>query len=142
MAKAEKTEVFNCTPAQLFDIIKDFEKYPEFLKEVSDCKVIEKKKDKVLVEYTVDVVKKFTYRLWMTLNSPKSLEWELDSGDIFKTSVGSWHLKDLKGKTEATYKVEATFKIFVPGPLAKALVSVNLPAMMMAYHQRIKEVYK
>ena len=142
MAKAEKTETFNCTPEQFYKIITDFEKYPEFLKEVSDCRIIEKKKDKLLIEFSVDVVKKFTYRMWTKLNPPTGIEWELDSGDIFKTSVGSWTLKDLKGKTEATYKVEATFKVFVPGPLAKALVSVNLPAMMNAYHQRLKEVYK
>jgi len=50
-------------------------------------------------------------------------------------------LDDVGGKTKATYSVEATFGVFVPGPVANTLLKVNLPAMMSAYHKRVKEVY-
>ncbi len=64
------------------------------------------------------------------------ITWEFASGDIFKTSVGSWKLENEAGKTRATYSVEATFSMFVPGPIANALVSVNLPNMISSYHKR------
>ena len=141
MAAADTTETFPCTNAQFFDIIADYEKYPEFLTEVKQCKVIETKGNKKLVEFQVSVVKSFSYRLWITEDKPKRISWTLDSGDIFKTSIGSWDLSENSGKTVAKYAVDATFKIFVPGPIAKALVKTNLPNMMRAYQNQVKKRY-
>lgn len=141
MAGASTIETFPCTREQFFNLITDFENYPEFLSEVKSCKVIESKGNKKLVEFQVSVIKTFTYRLWMTVKAPEKLSWELESGDVFKTSVGSWELKEANGQTQGKYSVDATFKIFVPGPVAKALVNVNLPNMMKAYKERVKKVY-
>ena len=141
MAKASTTEVFNCSVDQFFKIISDYEKYPEFLAEVKSCKVLKKEGSKKLVEYSVQVMKNFKYQLWMTEKAPSSITWDFASGDIFKTSIGSWELKDEAGKCRATYTVEATFSMFVPGPIAKALVSVNLPNMMSSYTKRVKQLY-
>lgn len=141
MAKASTTEVFNCTPEQFFKIISDYEKYHEFLAEVKQCKVLKTEGTRKLVEYNVQVMKSFKYSLWMNENPPQGITWEFASGDIFKTSVGSWKLENEAGKTRATYTVEATFSMFVPGPLANALVSVNLPNMISSYHKRVKQLY-
>lgn len=143
MAAASTIETFPCTPEQFFNIISDYEKYPQFLSEVKSCKVIETKGNKKLVEFHVSVIKTFSYRLWLTETPGKSVHWTLESGDLFKTSTGSWDLEAADGgkKTKAKYAVDATFKIFVPGPVAKALVNVNLPNMMKAYQDRVKKLY-
>ncbi|MBV2167859.1 MAG: SRPBCC family protein [Bdellovibrio sp.] len=141
MAKASTTEVFNCTPEQFFKIISDYEKYHEFLAEVKQCKVLKSEGNRKLVEYHVQVMKSFKYSLWMTETASQSITWEFASGDIFKTSVGSWKLENEAGKTRATYTVEATFNMFVPGPIANALVSVNLPNMISSYQKRVKQLY-
>ncbi|PIS11165.1 MAG: polyketide cyclase [Bdellovibrio sp. CG10_big_fil_rev_8_21_14_0_10_47_8] len=141
MASAQATEVFNCTPAQFYKIVSDYENYPEFLQEVKGCKVLKVEGSRKLVEYTVSVVKSFKYSLWMNEVENQEIKWEFAGGDIFKTSIGYWKLQEEGGKCRATYMVEATFNLFVPGPIAKALVSVNLPNMMSAYHKRVAEVY-
>jgi coenzyme Q-binding protein COQ10 len=141
MAAASTVETFAIPNDKFFAIISDYEKYPEFLSEVKSVKVIETKGNKKLVEFSVSVLKTFTYRLWITEEKPKHISWTLDSGDVFKTSIGSWDLEDVGGKTKAKYAVEATFKVFMPGPIAKTLVSVNLPNMMKAYQDRVKKVY-
>ena len=141
MAKASTTEVFNCTPEQFFKIISDYEKYHEFLSEVKQCKVLKTEGNRKLVEYNVQVMKSFKYTMWMTETQNQSITWEFAGGDVFKTSSGSWKLENEAGKTRATYSVEATFSMFVPGPIANALVSVNLPNMMSSYHKRVKQVY-
>lgn len=141
MASASTTEVFNCTPAQFYKIVADYEKYPEFLSEVRDCKVLKAEGNKKLVEYTVSVVKNFKYSLWMSEVENQEIKWEFAGGDIFKTSTGSWKLTEEGGKCRASYAVDATFTMFVPGPIAKALVSVNLPNMISAYHKRVAELY-
>ncbi len=141
MASAEISDQFNCTKEQFFKIISDYEKYPEFLNEVKKCTVLKTEKNRKLVEYEVSVVKTFKYRLWMTEKPASLITWTLDSGDMFKVSNGKWELKEKAKNTIAHYSVEAEFKVFVPGMIAKALVQVNLPQMIESYKKRIKEIY-
>ncbi|MCX7979227.1 MAG: SRPBCC family protein [Bdellovibrionaceae bacterium] len=141
MAKAETTELFNCTVEEFWKIVTDYPKYPEFLGEVKSCRVLSQEGQRKLVEYHVSVVKNFKYQLSMLEEFPHSVSWEFISGDIFKSMRGYWKLKDEGGKCRATYFVEATFGMFVPGPIASALVSVNLPNMIASYHKRIKALY-
>ena len=141
MASAETTEFFQCKPDQFYQVVSNYEKYPEFLSEVKECKLIKSEPSRKLVEFHVALIKSFRYRLWISEEPGKRIHWTLESGDLFKTSTGSWDLREKNNGTEITYKVDATFKIFVPGPIAKALVSVNLPNMMSAYKKRVKELY-
>lgn len=142
MAAANHTEVFNCSMNEFFKLVTDYEKYPEFLSEVKACKVVKHEGNQKLVDYKVSVVKPVSYQLRTTETEPSLVSWEFASGEVFKTMSGSWKLEDAGGgKTKATYSVEGTFKIFVPGPIANSLLSVNLPAMMASYHKRIKQVY-
>ncbi len=141
MAGAKTTELFNCSVEDFFKIVSDYEKYPLFLQEVKDCKVIETKGNQKVVEFHVNVIKQFSYRLLITEQPPHKMSWTFDSGDLFKVSTGSWDLKDEAGKTRATYEVDAKFKVFIPGPISKALVNVNLPNMMSSFKKRVSEVY-
>jgi coenzyme Q-binding protein COQ10 len=141
MADAKTTELFNCTAAEFYAIVSDYEKYHEFLTEVKSCKVIKSEGARKLVEYTVNMVKDFKYRLWMTEEVNKKVSWVFESGDLFKVSTGYWEIVEEAGKARATYYVDAKFNMFVPGPIAKALVSVNLPNMVSSYHKRVKELY-
>lgn len=141
MADARTTELFNCSAQEFYNIVADYEKYPEFLSEVKGCKVIKSEGNRKLVEYTVNVIKDFKYRLWMTEDAPKKISWIFDSGDLFKISNGYWEVTEEAGRARAVYYVEAKFNLFVPGPIAKALVNVNLPNMVSSYHKRVKELY-
>ena len=125
MAKASTTELFKCTIDQFYKIVTDYEKYPEFLSEVKSTKVLKHEGNRNLVEFQVSVIKTFSYALWM-IESPSLVSWEFASGDIFKTMKGFWKIEDEAGKCRGTYSVEASFGVFVPGPIANALVSVNL----------------
>lgn len=140
MAKATTTEIFNCTPEQFYKIVTDYSKYPEFLAEVKKCEVLKTEGQRKLVEYTVSVLKTFKYQIWTT-ETPELVSWEFASGDMFKTMKGAWKIENEAGKTRATYTVEATFGVFVPGPISNALMSVNLPNMISSYHKRIKQTY-
>ena len=133
--------MFNCSVEDFFKIIADYEKYHEFLQEVKKCTVLKTEGNRKLVEFNVSVIKSFKYTLWMVENPPTSIQWEFAGGDVFKTSIGSWKLENEAGKCRATYTVEATFGMFVPGPIANALVSVNLPGMISAYHKRVAQLY-
>jgi coenzyme Q-binding protein COQ10 len=141
MADAKTVDVYNCSVDEFYKIISDYEKYSDFLSEVKSCKILRTEGNRKLVEYTVNVIKDFKYRLWMTEESNRKISWVFESGDLFKISNGYWEIVDEAGKTRATYYVDAKFNLFVPGPIAKALVNVNLPNMVSSYHKRVKELY-
>ncbi len=141
MPSAQTTEVFDCSVAEFFAIIQNYERYPEFLSEVKKCKVLSREDNRKLVEFTVHVIKQFSYRLWITEEAPIKISWVFESGDLFKVSEGSWELSDEAGRVRAKYFVDTKFKVFVPGPIGKALVSVNLPNMMASYRKRVKDIY-
>ncbi len=140
MAKAEITEYFDCTPKDFFKIVSDYESYPDFLPEVKNVKILKEENHRKLVKFSVSLIKSFSYRLWMEENRPHKITWSLDSGDMFKVSNGSWSLALDNNRTRATYFVEVEFKGFVPGPIAKGLVSLNLPNMMSSYNERVKSL--
>jgi coenzyme Q-binding protein COQ10 len=143
MASATHSEVFNCSAEEFYKIISDYEKYPEFLSEVKGMKILKSEGGKKLVEYSVSMIKSFKYTCWMTEVAGASIHWEFANGDIFKKMSGSWVLQDQPGgKVKATYSVSADFSLFVPGPVANGLVSVNLPNMMNVYKKRVQQIYK
>ncbi len=141
MATAKTHEVFNCTTEEFFKIVKDYEKYPEFLTEVKSVKVYKDSGNVKEMEYHVSLVKTFKYKLKVTEVPNKSVSFEFIGGDVFKTMKGSWQLADEGGKCAVDYNVEATFGMLVPESVAKPLVSANLPMMISNFKKRIKQIY-
>lgn len=141
MAEVHHVETFNCTPEQFFSMVTDYEKYPQFLKEVKSCKVLEDKGGEKVVEYKVSVIKDIAY-INRQVEVPNSeVRWTFLKGDLFKSMSGGWKLEDAGGKTKATYTIQAEFGMFVPSMITKTVLSVNLPMMMQAYHKRVGELY-
>ncbi len=145
MAKAKTSEVFKCTADQLYKIVTDYAKYPDFLSEVKKCDVVKSEGPKKLIEYQVSMIKTFSYRLQMVENyvenGVSTVTWDFISGDVFKSLAGSWKIEPEGSQCRATYEVEATFGLFVPGPVANTLVNVSLPNMISGYHKRIRQLY-
>ncbi len=140
-AAATKSEIFACSCEEFFKIISDFDQYPEFLKDVKTCKTLETKGKNKKVEFGISIVKSFKYVINVTEDSPTSVSWTFDKGDLFKKMIGSWKLSNLDGKCKATYSLEAEFGVFVPGMISKALIETNLPNMMKSYRARIEQLY-
>ena len=141
MAKTTHTEVFNCSVQEFYDLVSDYEKYPEFINEVKAVEILKNEDGTKLVKYDVSVIKTISYVLETRETPPSEIHWDFTKGDIFKTMSGSWILEDEAGKCRAQYTVDATFGVFVPGPITKTLQTVNLRSMMSAFHKRIQEVY-
>ncbi len=141
MASAQASEVFNCTREEFYQIVADYEKYSEFLPEVKSVKVSTKAGGSKEAEYSVSLIKTFKYKVKITEKPNETVNFVFTEGDVFKTMRGSWKFKDKGGKCAVDYEVEATFGMFVPGPMAKTLVSVNLPIMMANFKKRVKELY-
>ena len=77
----------------VYEVISDFEAYPEFLSETKQV-VVEKKSGKqARVSFTLQLIKKINYTLDIKLNPPHGLSWSLVQGDIMKSNTGHWKIK-------------------------------------------------
>lgn len=139
MASASRTEVVDVDINKLYDVLVDYEKYPEFVDGVSGIKVLAKDEKTAKVEYNLNMIKSFKYTINLKQERPSHLSWTLDSGDLFKKNDGEWKLKDLgNGKTEVTYSLDLDFKMFAPSSILSALTEKNLPTMMGSFFKRAK----
>ena len=93
------------------------------------------------VEFTLNVIKRVTYTLRLTEQPPdKGLTWELVEG-MFKSNSGGWALEELPGgRTKASYEVEVSVGIFVPGAIVNRLVGKTLPATLRAFKERAESL--
>lgn len=141
MAHANKVMIFEAPIEKVYQAITEYEHYMDFVEGVSNVKVIDQTEGGALVEYHLNFIKTFTYRLKMTHEHPTKISWELDSGDLFKTNKGYWKLKDLgDGRTEVEYDLELDVKMFAPKALVNKLANNSLPAMLESYHKRARSL--
>lgn len=141
MAKAVSEIEIHAPIKKVFDVITDYESYPEFLSDCKDVAVAKKTKTGAEVHFEVSVIKKIKYTLNMKFKAPKKVTWSLVKGDFMKSNDGSWELEEVKkGVTKAIYSIEMNFGALVPSKITKALVSTNLPSMLRSFKEHIESL--
>src|SRR5262245_51621122 len=109
MPQARVEVVIAVPPERLWDVITDWERYPEFLPELKDVKVHEASHDAYEVSHTVALIKRISYRLRFRADPPRGLTWELVDSNLLKKNSGAWVLRPEGpggASTRATYEVD------------------------------------
>ena len=142
MPAAERTIIINTPVSVLYNVITDYEKYPEFLQEVSKVEIVSRAGNIVRAKYTVKLIKTISYVIDLTENENASVKWNLVESSIMKSNVGGWTLKDLgDGRTEATYGLDVVVKgLFVPGSIRTKLTEGTLPSTLEAFKRRAEGI--
>lgn len=137
MAGASREEIFDISAEAYYRALLDYEHYPELLSEVSSIDILENNEKSAKIRYNISIaMKSISYTLNMTHTPNKRLEWDLDSGNLFKKNHGCWTLEAVgKDKCKVTYELEIGLKIFAPKAITNKLVAVNLPRMMRAFYE-------
>jgi coenzyme Q-binding protein COQ10 len=138
MASASKIVVMNASKDAVMSVLKNYEAYADFMDGVTSVSVLSREEGKAKVEYSLNVIKKFSYILDLT-EEENRLSWTFDSGDLFSVNSGCWDLKDLgDGTTEVDYSVEVDIKMKMMGKgmIVKKLTEVQLPSMLRSVEER------
>lgn len=123
----------------VFEVVSDFEAYPEFLRDMRAVQIDKRGKDSLRATFTVSIIKKIRYTLEIALQAPLEISWKLVEGDMMKANTGGWKFEPLgKGKTKAHYQIEVSFGGLVPQSITDKLVGSNLPGMMQQFKERIE----
>ncbi|NTX54126.1 SRPBCC family protein [Myxococcus sp. CA051A] len=137
MPGASRTIVINAPIEKVFDVITQYERYPEFLSEVKETRTANRKDNTVDVHYKVDVMKTVRYSIRVVEERPRRMSWSFIEGEVMKDNKGSWVLEpEGEGKTRATYNVEMALGLLVPKAVVNALVDTSLPKMLEAFKRR------
>jgi coenzyme Q-binding protein COQ10 len=142
MAAITKEITIDVAIERFFDLLVDYQRYPEFVPNLIQCRVIpaEKYKD---VEYQLDLgIRRIRYTLRHLEERPVRIRWSLVGGDLMKVSNGSWELDDLGGRTRARYSVE--IQVAKPPLIPQSLIDrvsdeltrVQLPRTLQAFKRR------
>lgn len=139
MAYAEETITIKVSPKACYQVITDYQKYPEFLTETTAVVIKNKSGTSATVKFTIDVIKKISYTLKLKGTPGKRLEWTMVEGDFMRKNEGRWELTEIKpGITEAKYGIDIEFGLLVPGLIEKKLISHHMPVMLKAFKNRIE----
>ena len=144
MAQASRSVTVNVPPEKLFEVITDYEKYPEFLPEVKKVHVNAGQGAIKEVTYTVDIkAKVITYTLKHTAERPAKVAWTMIKGEMMKGNDGTWALKPgaQPNTTEATYTIDLKLSALVPGFIEKALAEQSLPALLANFKARAEKLH-
>lgn len=142
MAELSTEQIFNCTPEQAFEAIRQYSKYKEYIPGVTSTEVLpaQKKGSTCQVRYDLKFIKTFYYTLDMFEEPGKKIYWHLADSNLLKVSNGSWDFSKVGQKqTKAIYAVEVGFSGFVPNKVVEQVTKANLPAMMAGFQKLIDD---
>ncbi len=130
MSSASRDIVIEVPPKDFFDVISDYERYPEILPEMISAQIVHRDDAKTVAEFTINIIKRVSYTLALVERPPYRLEWELVKGPFNKNS-GCWQLEELEnGWTHAHYSVDVSVGIFVPKSVSNRVVGKTMPAVL------------
>ena len=144
----------NAPASVLWDVIVDYERYPEFLKDLKKVKIIKTEGNAKTVHHDAEIIKAVWYDLVLVEEEKnKKLSWKLiDSSTVsiafFKIKLiekndGWWDITETApGKCTATYNLDIVLNSKIPSSLTDPVVKKNLPATMEAFKARAESLAK
>lgn len=130
------------SPAQMFALVEDIERYPEFLPWVSRAELLERKADEVigrLEMHRAGVTEKFTTR--NVLKPPGEITLHLVSGP-FRTLEGRWTFDNIADRgTRVTLVVRFEFANPVLSLLLTRSFEKNCTDLINAFVARARKIH-
>jgi coenzyme Q-binding protein COQ10 len=129
-------------PAQLFDLVADIERYPEFVPWVMSAKIFRRKDKTVWTDLTIGtslLYKRFTTEA--LLDRPHRIE--IKSRDpMFESFEQGWTFERAdQGGTDITYDVDIKFKSRILHAVLGVSFTAQADVMVKAYMRRARRLY-
>lgn len=129
------------TAAQMFDLVDDIERYPEFLHWCAAAQVHSRQGN--LVEATLDIAVLGFHRSFRTRNTlarPERIQIELVTGP-FRRLRGAWLFADFDGESEVALSLAFEVTLSPFGVVFSKFFEELAGAQMAAFVGRAKELY-
>lgn len=142
MTKIHQQIVVDYPRNEVFALINDIEKYPDFVPGCIGAKVLSKKNNEIIA--TLDVEKggiRQSFTTKNTLLADTEIALSLVDGP-FKTLQGSWFLKSISdSKTEVALILDVVFQGYFLDVAFGAIFKSIMHNMLQAFQKRAQEIY-
>lgn len=128
-------------PDTIFDVIADFEAYPEWQSETSDVEILETDEDgwATRVRMVVDARVMQARMVLAYSYTDTEMHWHLVEGEGLKRNDGSYRLEPREdGTTLVTYEIEVVPTAPVPGFLRRQAAKRIAEAALQAMKRRVE----
>lgn len=143
--RTESTITIDAPPAEVLDVIADFEAYPEWAGDVKRAAVLSEEGDGWAdqVEFTLDAgAIKDTYVLdyeWdVTEDGTGMVSWSMVSATVLKALDGSYTLARSGDGTQVTYRLAVDVKIPMLGLLKRKAEKVIIDTALKELKKRVE----
>lgn len=142
MYKINRSALLSYSARQMYDLVIDIERYPEFLNWCSDTRILERSENEVVASIEIrfkGLHRSFTTRNYM--DSGRSVRIELVDGP-FRTLNGIWKFIELdadssKIELDLEFDFSTTFLDRIVGPVFSQIATRQLDA----FQRRAAQVY-
>ena len=129
-------------PRQMYDLVLDIEKYPEFLPWCQDLRILKHEDNKLEAELTIGYKffrEKFQCKVYFI--APKDIKAHYISGPL-KSLTNEWAFSSAgRNKTRIKFCIQFEFKGALFQKLADALFNKVFQHMVRAFEKRAAEIY-
>ncbi|MFN8078811.1 MAG: SRPBCC family protein [Kineosporiaceae bacterium] len=143
--RTESSIVVAAAPAEVLDVIADFEAYPEWTGEVRSAEVLSEDdggwaeqvrfsldagavKDTYTLAYTWDVVE----------DGSGTVSWTLVQAGMLKAMDGAYRLREVDGGTEVTYQLSVELRMPMLGMLRRKAEKTIIDTALGALKKRVE----
>lgn len=147
MREVKRTALVAQRPEQVFALVDDFERYPEFLPGVVAAQLLKRQGNELVGKLTIErsgLRESFTTR--NVLHPPEQMDMQLVEGP-FRTLEGHWRftpINDDSGKPCGT-RIELSMRFELKNPLTSLLFSKafesTCASLVDAFAKRARDVY-
>lgn len=143
MPTHSENRILPYTPEQMFDLVADIEKYPEFLPWCSRARIIQREADGVLAELTIGykmIRERFVSRVYLDRRK-KIIRVEYVSGPL-RSLQNEWQFSaSPKNKCQVNFFVHFEFSSRLLSKMMDMFFDVAFRRMVSAFEARAKELY-
>ena len=133
----EKKMVVRASMQRMFEIIRDYERYPEFLPELASVEVLSRDGNVAVARFEIEMMMRVVYTLRLSETEPDGVTWTLEEARLLANNSGQWNLKAIDDTTtEVTYGVDLAFRGMIPESVSDRLQAIVLPQTLERFKAR------
>jgi len=129
------------SPEQLFDLVADIERYPEFLPWCVGARIVRREEEKVLADVIVGFkALRETFTSKVTFDRPSGIDVEYQKGP-FKHLENHWKFEPAEGGCNIAFFIDFEFRSRLLKSIMGPLFGEAVRRMVGAFEERAKDLY-
>ena len=143
MPKVEREILISAPLAHVYSVITDYERYPEFLPEMREVRVLSQDDHGKVVHFDLELIMRLSYSLRITESEPSAISWHLEQAKMIDANVGGWTLSDEgDGQTLARYTLDVKLRGLIPKSVSDRLLGTTLPETLSHFKERSETLWQ